>query len=88
VQIIHEPDATARTFIGNLIFICFWDLVFLQLFGTVQILLLLCQKALIPVQITFTARVFLCRILVEDLPQKSPIYTRKIKISQIFWMDK
>jgi hypothetical protein len=83
VQIIHEPDATARTFIGNLIFICFWDLVFLQLFGTVQILLLLCQKALIPVQITFTARVFLFRILVE-----SQIYTRKIKISQIFWMDK
>jgi hypothetical protein len=43
MHIIHEADATARAFIGNLIFICFWDLVFLQLFVTVQILLLLCQ---------------------------------------------
>jgi hypothetical protein len=46
-----------------------------------------CVKALIPVQITFTARVFLYRILVENLPQKSQIYTRKIK-RKIFWLKK
>jgi hypothetical protein len=45
-------------------------------------------KALIPVQITFTARVLLYRSLVENLFQKSQIYTRKKNISQIFWLEK
>jgi hypothetical protein len=84
MQINHEAEMLRREHLLEIWFLFFWGFRFFCNCLALYKFYYYCVKALIPVQITFTARVFLYRILVEDLPQKSQIYTRKKKKSQIF----